>query len=216
MPHLTLYIMPIGTVARGMPLQPQQRVTDLVQARLDGSQLLISYDDVDSAGFSAAAFINQPLQDADPLVLANSWGQSSVSSSSIYSTTVYRSMSDITTSNISDPLMHAALKRISLKKLQRSGYGHAVDFRYKNAPATLTVLHVTLVSGLQIPLVPVSSEVGTTPPYRRVMDICNVTSAAVVIGFAALLLAGLETGPRVLFLRGRERGWGRCARCGSW
>jgi hypothetical protein len=80
--------MPIGTVARGMPLQPQQRVTDLVQARLDGSQLLISYDDVDSAGFSAAAFINQPLQDADPLVLANSWGQSSVSSSSIYSTSL--------------------------------------------------------------------------------------------------------------------------------
>ena len=220
-PHLILYSLPIGMVARGIKLKPVQHPTDLVQVRLDGSQLLVDYDNVRSADFSAAAFIRQSMQNKDPLVMSNNWGQWSVSNNSIYTAFyIADTLRYLPVSNISDPLMRAALKHVSLKALQAEGYNRTVDFRYGGAPATVTAVHVRLSSGLQIPLVFVSRMVGTTVPYRRIMDICNGVTAVIIVAFTALfwwfarttfaeplrrmtalLLASIATGRRALFFR---------------
>ncbi|KAG5472073.1 hypothetical protein CUR178_02741 [Leishmania enriettii] len=218
MPHLLCYVLPLGFLARGRKDISSAHYTDFTQVHLDGSRLLLDYDFVEARGLSMVAFINQSLADDDPLVLSNSWGQPSVSDDSIYSIYPTASVIYLRTSNISDPLMRAALQHVDLASLQQQGYRHTVGFEYAGAAAVVTAYAYTTVHGLVVPIVLASSHAAITVPYMRLMRIFDGIVVAVILlltvicfdtarrlishplrRMTMLMLASLRAGRRALF-----------------
>ncbi|KAG5495914.1 hypothetical protein JIQ42_02791 [Leishmania sp. Namibia] len=218
MPHLLCYVLPLGFLARGRKDISSAHYTDFTQVLLDGSRLLLDYDFVEERGLSMVAFINQSLADNDPLVLSNSWGQPSVSDDSIYSIYPTASVTYLRTSNISDPLMRAALQHVDLASLQQQGYRRTVGFEYAGAAAVVTAYAYTTVQGLVVPVVLASSHAAITVPYMRLMRIFDGIVVAVILlltlicfdsarrlisqplrRMTMLMLASLRAGRRALF-----------------
>ena len=171
---------------RGLNLPPNINVTDYVNVRVNGAGLLTAHTSATLTNITAAIFINASLTDKDPLVMSNNWGQPSVNDTEILATYEEGQVSYLPVSNISDPLMRAALKHVSLKALQAEGYNHTVDFQYRGAPARVTAATLTTTRGLVLPMVFVSSNAAIAMPYRRIMNICNGVTAVVIVAFTAL------------------------------
>ncbi|CBZ29239.1 hypothetical protein, unknown function [Leishmania mexicana MHOM/GT/2001/U1103] len=218
MPHIICYILPVGYLARGRTDISGMSYTDFTQVLLDGSRMLLDYDFVEAPGLAMAAFINQSLADDDPLVLSNSWGQPSVSNDSIYSIFTAVPVTYLKASNISDPLMRAALKHVDLAALQEEGYRRSVNFEYAGAAAFVTAYAYTTAQGLVVPLVVASSHAAITTPYLLLMRIFDAILAAVILlltgasfnsarclisqplrRITALMLASMSAGRRALF-----------------
>ncbi|CAJ1991381.1 protein kinase [Leishmania donovani] len=218
MPHIICYILPVGYLARGRTDISSVRYTDFTQVLLDGSRMLLDYDFVEAPGLAMAAFINQSLADDDPLVLSNSWGQPSVSNDSIYSIFTTVPVTYLKASNISDPLMRAALQHVDLAALQHEGYRRSVDFEYAGAAAVVTAYAYTTAQGLVVPLVVASSHAAITTPYLFLMRIFDGILVAVILlltgasfnsarclisqplrRITALMLASMSAGRRALF-----------------
>ncbi|GET91186.1 hypothetical protein, unknown function [Leishmania tarentolae] len=218
MPHIICYILPVGYLARGRTDISSVRYTDFAQVQLDGSRMFLDYDFVEAPGLVMAAFINQSLADDDPLVLSNSWGQPSVSNDSIYSIFTAGPVTYLKASNISNPLMRAALQHVDLAALQHEGYRRSVDFEYDGAPAIVTAYAYTTPQGLSVPLVIVSSHAAITKPYLLLMRIFDGISVAAIVlltgayfssarclishplrRITALMLESMSAGRRALF-----------------
>ncbi|KAL7702801.1 protein kinase-like protein [Lotmaria passim] len=185
-PHIIYCTIPAGFLFRGLNLPPNINVTDYVDVRVNGAGLLTAHTSASLTNITAAIFINASLTDKDPLVMSNNWGQPSVNDTEILATYEEGQVKYLPVSNISDPLMRAALKHVSLKALQAEGYNRTVDFQYRGAPARVTAATLTTTRGLVLPMVFVSSNAAIAMPYRRIMNICNGVTAVVIVAFTAL------------------------------
>ena len=165
MPHLFYYILPVSMVARG--LKVNRSLNDYVQVRVDGSRVLFGNAHKHATGLSIAAFIPQSLTFADPKVLATSWGQNSVSNNSIFLASAVENVTYLAVSDISDPLMRAALQHVNLTHLLRRDCHESTDFYYRGATATVTAVTYTTHNGCVLHLVYASSHATIAGPYRR-------------------------------------------------
>jgi hypothetical protein len=217
-PHIIYCNIPASFLFRGLNLPPHINVMDYVDVRVDGSTLLTTSNAASATGITAAIFINASLEDDDPLVMSDNWGQASVNDTEILTTYEEGQVTYLRVSNISDHLMRAALGHVNLKELYTEGYSHTVDFQFDGAPATVTATTYTTKRGLILPMVLVSSHAAIALPYRRIMNICNGVNAVVILLITAffwwfikhhlhdplqristLLLISVRRGTRALF-----------------
>ncbi|KAG5497647.1 hypothetical protein JKF63_03912 [Porcisia hertigi] len=197
-------------------------ITDYVHLHINGSRLLQEMDGARLTGARIALFINHTLAHADPLIMSNNWGQPTTHNTVIYTPLLQSNTTYLKSSDIHDPLMRAALKRVNLAALQVEGYRYTVDFQYECAPATVTAWSYMTSKGLVLPLIYVSGQADITPPHTCIDIVSNCTVAAAVLvltavfwclihrtfskplsGLQASLLASVEHGERQLYRPGR-------------
>ncbi|KPA78814.1 hypothetical protein ABB37_05906 [Leptomonas pyrrhocoris] len=217
-PHIIYCNIPVSFLFRGLHLPFKINVTDYVDVRVDGSTLLATSNTTSTTQVTAAIFINATLTDDDPQVMSDTWGQASVNDTEMLTTYEENQMSYLKVSNISDPLMRAALTHVNLAALQQEGHSQTKDFQYRGAPAVITATAYTTKRGLVLPMVLVSSHAAIALPYHRIMNICNSVTAAVILiitglffvfinrhlrdplqRISNLLLLSVERGSRALF-----------------
>ncbi|KPA78811.1 putative protein kinase [Leptomonas pyrrhocoris] len=186
LPHIIYCTIPAGFLFRGLKLPDGVSVMDYVGVRVNGAGLLLTRTASSLTNITAAIFINATLTDEDPSVMSNNWGQQSVNDTEILSHLEDSHVRYLKVSNVSNPLMRAALRHVDLKALQQEGCNRTVDFQYRGAPATVTAIVVTTSHGLTLPMVFASSDAATAMPYRRIMNICNGATAIAVVLFTAL------------------------------
>ncbi|KAG5485125.1 hypothetical protein CUR178_08096 [Leishmania enriettii] len=178
--HLIYYNYPAGLIYRGLTLPPNVSVTDCMQVCINGTRLALNALCEATSGFLFAAFINRSLGDADPLIMANNWGQQTMQGDVVFPSspepTTY-----LKSSSVRPPLMREALERVDLSRMQEPGYKHCVDFRFNDAHSIITVWAYTSPRGLTLPLVYVSSHEIVTGPYLRLRDTVNGILAATIV-----------------------------------
>ncbi|KAG5497645.1 hypothetical protein JKF63_03910 [Porcisia hertigi] len=222
LPHLLALNTPACIVDRSLPDRNHGIITDYVHLHINGSRLLQEMDGARLTGARIALFINHTLAHADPLIMSNNWGQPTTHNTVIYTPLLQSNTTYLKSSDIHDPLMRAALKRVNLAALQVEGYRYTVDFQYECAPATVTAWSYMTSKGLVLPLIYVSGQADITPPHTCIDIVSNCTVAAAVLvltavfwclihrtfskplsGLQASLLASVEHGERQLYRPGR-------------
>jgi hypothetical protein len=135
---------------------------------------------------TTAIFADATLADDDPSIVACSWEQEFLTSPSMDELNKNASYKYFPVSTISNPLMRAALKHVNLKALQQSQHAHSADFIYDGAPATVTATIFQKDGCPGLPIVYVTAQSAITPPYTRIMNICNGVACVVIVAVTAI------------------------------
>jgi hypothetical protein len=82
-PHILYCSIPAGFLFRGLRLPTGMAITDYVDVRINGAGILTTRTASAWTSITATTFINASLDDDDPIVMSNNWGQQSVNDSEI-------------------------------------------------------------------------------------------------------------------------------------
>ncbi|KAL7701383.1 protein kinase-like protein [Lotmaria passim] len=217
MPHMFYYNVPTTLIARGFDVSSSY-LNDFAQVRIDGSALLSIAKYMSARGARAVILVNQSLHTSDPLIFSTNYGQTAVNNTNVYSASADDTVTYLKTSEVSDPLMRAALKHVNFKAMQQEGYERTTEFYYRGAPAIVTAYTRTTNRGLILPIVMASAQITATYGYIRTLNVWLAIVAIVVVALTALfywfvhisfsrplermtriMLGNLQTGHRKLY-----------------
>lgn len=185
-PHLLHFTFPSMLLYRSGEIPADKDPSLFMRLIIDASRLLQiqSIDTTDT--FASAIFTPDSLDLEDPLLMSNNWGQRAMNSTTIGMVLHGVNARYLRVSNVSNPLMRAALKHVNLKAFKQRGYSSSADFTYRGAPATVSAFYYNKYGSPCLPVVCVSAQRPVTAPFTRIMNICLIAATTLVAVETAL------------------------------